>query len=189
MLRDAGMVVVAETNRADDVAPMITRAPCDVLLLDLQMERNALGEVKTLAARVKVIVVTADEPTEHALAAIRSGARAVVSKHFEIETLVAVIAAVAGGQIWMPPALQSRIAAGLRHSDTALLTRREREIVRYAALGLHNAEIGQKLRITEQTVKTHLNNIFKKVGVRDRVELTMYAIRAGVVTVHEGLAN
>ena len=185
MLQGAGMLVVAETNRADDVAPMITRAPCDVLLLDVQMERNALSDIKALAPRVKVIVVTADEPTEHALAAMRSGARAVISKHLEIETLVAVIAAVAGGQVWMPPALQSHIAAGLRHSDTALLTRREREIVRYAALGLHNAEIGRKLRITEQTIKTHLNNIFKKVGVRDRAELTMYAIRAGIVTVHE----
>ena len=184
------MAVVAETNRADDVAPMITRAPCDVLLLDVQMERNTLGDIRALAARVKVIVVTVDEPTELAVAAIRSGARAVVSKQFEIETLVAVIAAVARGQIWMPPALQAHIAAGLRHAATApALTRREREVVRYAALGLHNAEIGQKLRVTEQTVKTHLNNIFKKVSVRDRAELTLYAIRAGVVAVHERLTN
>jgi DNA-binding NarL/FixJ family response regulator len=185
LLQGAGMMVVAETNRADDVAPMITRAPCDVLLLDVQMERNALGDITRLAARVKVIAVTADEPTEFALAAMRLGARAVVSKHFEIETLVAVIGAVVGGQIWMPPALQAHIAGGLRHSDTAPLTRREREVVRYAALGLRNAEIGQKLRVTEQTVKTHLNNVFKKVGVRDRVELAMYAIRLGVVAVHE----
>jgi two-component system, NarL family, nitrate/nitrite response regulator NarL len=61
------------------------------------------------------------------------------------------------------------------------LTDRESEIVRYVADGLRNAEVAQRLSISESTVKSHLNNIFQKLGLRDRVELTHYAIRAGLV--------
>ncbi|HYD50222.1 MAG TPA: LuxR C-terminal-related transcriptional regulator, partial [Terriglobales bacterium] len=64
-------------------------------------------------------------------------------------------------------------------------TSREREIIRHVALGLRNAEVARKLCISEPTVKTHLNNIFGKLGIRDRVELTLYAARMGIIGVHE----
>lgn len=67
----------------------------------------------------------------------------------------------------------------------AVLTPREREIIRHVALGLRNAEVAKKLFISEQTVKTHLNNVFQKLSLRDRVELTLYAARAGIIGVHE----
>jgi DNA-binding NarL/FixJ family response regulator len=81
----------------------------------------------------------------------------------------------------MPPALQAAVAAGLRGPTAASLTRREREIVRHVALGLRNAEVGRQLRISEVTVKTHINNIFQKLGIRDRVELALYAVRTGII--------
>ncbi|MFN2378016.1 MAG: response regulator transcription factor, partial [Candidatus Binatia bacterium] len=59
------------------------------------------------------------------------------------------------------------------------------EVVRHVALGMRNAEVARKLFISEQTVKTHLNNVFQKLGVQDRVELTVYAIRTGLISVHE----
>jgi DNA-binding NarL/FixJ family response regulator len=85
----------------------------------------------------------------------------------------------------MPPALQTHLTAQLREPAGEPLSPREREIVRQVALGLRNAEVGRKLFISEDTVKTHLNNIFKKLGLRDRAELTRYAIRVGIVGVHE----
>jgi DNA-binding NarL/FixJ family response regulator len=65
------------------------------------------------------------------------------------------------------------------------LTPRESEIVRYVASGLRNTEVAERLSITESTVKTHLNNIFQKLGVRDRLELTHYAIKTGMVAVRD----
>jgi len=179
------VTVVAELERASDLLPALERHRCDVLLLDLQMERNALADIEALVERVAIVVVTANERPEDALAAIRAGARGVVFKRFAIETLMTAVRAVADGQVWMPPALQAAVAAGLRGPVAGTLTRREREIVRQVALGLRNAEIGRELRISEVTVKTHINNIFQKLGIRDRVELALYAIRTGIIDVNE----
>jgi two-component system NarL family response regulator len=179
------VTVVAELERASELLPTLEQRRCDVLLLDLQMERSAVADIEALAERVAVVVVTASERSEDALAAIRAGARGVVFKRFAIETLMTAVHTVAEDQVWMPPALQAAVAAGLRGPAAASLTRREREIVRHVALGLRNAEVGQQLRISEVTVKTHVNNIFQKLGIRDRVELALYAVRMGIIGVHE----
>ncbi len=179
------ITVTAELERASELLPTLENHRCDVLLLDLQMERNALADIEALAERVPIVVVTASERSEDALAAIRAGARGVVCKRFAIETLMAAVRAVAAGEVWMPPALQAAVAAGLRGPAGGSLTRREREIVRHVALGLRNAEVGKELGIGEVTVKTHINNIFQKLGIRDRVELALYAVRTGIIGVHE----
>jgi two-component system NarL family response regulator len=182
------VTVVAETEHADGLLPMLDATPCDVLLLDLQMDRSSLSDIGELAKRVKVIVVTASERADDALAAIRSGASAVVFKRFAVESLMDAIGAVARGEVWMPPNLLARVASELREPVREPLTAREREIVRHVALGLRNAEVARALAITEDTVKTHLNNIFAKLGIRDRVQLTLYAIRYGVVSLNERTA-
>jgi two-component system NarL family response regulator len=180
------VAVVAEVERAGDIMPAIERTTCDILLLDLQMDRNSLADVAGLAERVKVIVVTATERVQDALAAIRSGARGVVFKRFAIETLMMAIRAVMEGHVWMPPAVQAEVTAThIREPHTVVLTRREREIVRHVALGLRNAEVAKRLDITEVTVKTHLNNVFQKLGLRDRVALTLYALQTGIIGIHE----
>jgi DNA-binding NarL/FixJ family response regulator len=81
--------------------------------------------------------------------------------------------------------LQSAIAANLRAGRKPTLTAREHEIVRCVGLGLRNADIATRLFISEHTVKTHLNNVFAKLGLHDRVELALYALRSGIVSVHE----
>jgi DNA-binding NarL/FixJ family response regulator len=154
-----------------------------VLLLDLQMDRSALDEIASLAKRVAVIVVTASERPEDAITAIRAGARGLVFKRFGIETLMKAIATVMEGHVWLPPEVQAEISARLREPSDSPLTQREREIVRHVALGLRNAEVATALGITEVTVKSHLNNVFQKLDLRDRVQLTWYAIRTGIVDV------
>jgi len=179
------VTVVAEVERAGDLLPVLERTACDLLLLDLQMERSSLLDIETLAERLTILVVTASERVEDALAALRAGARGVVFKRFAIETLMTALRAVLEGHVWMPPAIQAEITARLREPAEASLTRREREIVRHVALGLRNAEVAERLCISEVTVKTHLNNVFQKLGVRDRVELALYAVRMGLIGVHE----
>jgi len=180
-----GLVVVAEIERADQLLASVTATPCDILLLDLQMERSSLIDIKALAERVTVIVVTASERAEDALAAIRSGARAVVFKRFAIETLMDAVAAVVDGNVWFPPALQKHLTARLDEPAEEALTPRETEIVKHVAMGLRNAEVAERLAISEVTVKTHLNNIFQKLGLRGRTALALYAIRMGIVGVQD----
>ena len=176
------MTVVAEADQVNALHPMLADVDCDVLLLDLQMDRSSLADIGQLASKTRVIVVTASEHPEDALAAIRAGASGVVFKRFAVETLVDAIRTVADGRVWVMPTLH-----GAEAVEPALepLTAREREIVRHVALGLRNAEVATRLAIREDTVKTHLNNVFQKLGVRDRVQLTLYALRRGLIGMHE----
>jgi DNA-binding NarL/FixJ family response regulator len=171
------VTVVAETDRADALAPLLEGTACDVLLLDLQMERNTLADIDALVARVPVLVLTASEVPADAVAAIRRGARAVVFKRFAIEHLMEAVRTVMRGEVWMPPSLQAAMATQLRTPAAMVLSPREEDVVRCVALGLRNAEVAKELAISEETVKTHLNRIFRKLGVRDRMELALYAAR------------
>jgi two-component system NarL family response regulator len=183
--RQRDMHVVGEADTAAALMATVAAKNCDILLLDLQMERWALDDIRQLANRTKVVVLTASESVENAIVAMRLGARAVVQKRFAVQTLVEAIRAVAQGFVWMPPALQAEVASQWSSSASKLLTSRETEIVRQVAGGLRNAEIAQRLAITEATVKTHLNNVFDKLKVRDRVELTVYAMKNGLINAQE----
>lgn len=176
--------VVAEVATTAELRPTLTGIACDVLLLDLQMDRWSMEDIPDLSRLARIIVLTASESVENGVRALRLGARGIVQKRFAIETLVTAIKTVAEGMAWMPPALQTEFAK----TDTPgakSLTAREADIVRLVGSGMRNIEVAQRLSITESTVKTHLNNIFQKLGVRDRLELTHYAIRTGLVALIE----
>jgi DNA-binding NarL/FixJ family response regulator len=179
--RQRDMQIVGEVDNVEFLKPTLARVACDVLLLDLQMQRWLLNDIGDLASLTKVLVLTASESVENAITAMRLGARAVVQKRFAVQTLLVAIRTVASGQVWMPPDLQSEIAAQWSTTGAAKrLTDREMEVVHYVAAGCRNVEIAGHLSITETTVKTHLNNIFKKLELRDRVELAVYALRHGL---------
>jgi len=176
--------VVGEADRAAELPAAMAATTCDIVLLDLQMERWLMEEIPLLSKNAAVIVLTATETPGSGVKAIRMGARGVVHKRFAVETLMTAIQTVASGLVWMPPTVQAEIAAEGASSSKALTTR-ETEIVRFVASGLRNAEVAQKLSITESTVKTHLNNVFQKLALRDRLELTHYAIRSGLIAVQD----
>ncbi len=144
-----------------------------------------VNDIENLAGVTRVIVLTASERIEDGLAAIRLGARAIVQKRFAVETLMEAIRSVQEGLVWMPATLQTELAAQLRSAPAVKLTARESEVVRCVALGMRNAEIAERCQISEATVKTHINNIFQKLDVRDRVELTRYAFRTGLPSPRE----
>jgi DNA-binding NarL/FixJ family response regulator len=173
--------VVAEVGRSSDLDGVLTANPCDVLLLDLQMERWMTDDIKRLARLTTIVILTASERNADAIDAIRMGARAVVQKRFALETLMEAIRAAMDGLVWMPPELQAELVMSQRGRLEHELTSREREIVRYVAMGMRNAEVATRLTITQGTVKKHLNNIFQKLDIRDRVEVALYAMRAGLV--------
>jgi DNA-binding NarL/FixJ family response regulator len=177
--------VVAEVEQTTGLEAALVANPCDILLLDLQMEQWSMDRIAELARKTAVVILTADERVEIGLTALRLGARAIVHKRFAIESLMTANRAVTDGLVWMPPAMQAALV-GQDGPAAKKLTPRESEIVRYVAVGMRNAEVAARLSLSESTVKTHLTNIFQKLGIRDRTELARYAIKAGLVTVHDG---
>lgn len=184
LLLQPDITVVAEVESAAKLPEVLSQTPCDILLLDLQMDRWTMDDIPTLVSTTAVIVLTASESIENGMAALRLGARGLVQKRFAIETLMTAIQAVMEGNVWMPPALQAAFTQQDPDSRKRL-TRRESEIIRCVAMGLRNAEVADQLSLSENTVKTHLTNIFQKLGIRDRLGLTHYAIKRGLVSVRD----
>jgi DNA-binding NarL/FixJ family response regulator len=184
LLLQPDIEVVGEVAQADAVLPTLAATPCDVLLLDLQMERWSMDDIPRLARHAAVLVLTASESVENGMTALRLGARGIVQKRFAIETLMTAIRSVAQGMAWMPPSLQTAFAQQ-QSAPIRKLTVRESEIVRCVAIGLRNAEIAEQLAVSESTVKTHLTNIFQKLAIRDRMELIHYALKTGLVPVRD----
>jgi two-component system, NarL family, response regulator LiaR len=184
LLLHPDITVVAEVDSAAKLPEALEENPCDILLLDLQMDRWTMDDIPSLTQKTAVIVLTASESLENGMAALRLGARALVQKRFAIETLMTAIQSVLEGNVWMPPALQAAFTQQDPDSRKRL-TRRESEIIRCVAMGMRNAEVAEHLSLSENTVKTHMTNIFHKLGIRDRLELTHYAIKRGLVAVRD----
>ncbi len=175
------MMVVGEVDRIGKLSGLLARTVCDVLLLDLQMDRWVFRDIERLKRVTAVVVVTASERLDDALAALKAGARAVVQKRFAPEQLLEAICTVADGKLWIPPDLQTEVLEDWSSPRSQELSSRERQVVRYVAIGLRNAEVAERLQIDIATVKSHLNRIFRKLGLRDRVELVLHALRIGLV--------
>jgi DNA-binding NarL/FixJ family response regulator len=130
-----------------------------------------------------VIALTtyADEPT--VLNALRAGARGYLTKDAGAEEIARAIEAVARGEAALDSAIQRHVVAALADGAEALpdgLTPREAEVLGLIADGLSNAEIAERLVVSQATVKSHVNRVFAKAGVRDRAQAVAYAYRNGL---------
>jgi len=186
--------VVADLESAEDIVEYVWRNRPDLLALDIRMPTgsglDAIPAVLKISPGTQVLVLTASDEKDEHIRAFRLGARAVVLKDSARQTLVQAIRTVCSGGTWVDPRMGRLLTADLESAagqgETASLrhenglTERELEIVRLVASGYKNKEVGATLSISERTVKTHLTNIFQKLGVRDRVGLVMYALRKGL---------
>jgi two-component system, NarL family, nitrate/nitrite response regulator NarL len=188
LLEDADDIsVVGEASNGDQCIKMLDKFKPDILLLDLRMpEKDGLAvltEVNFESLSTRVIVLTAAEGDRDVVRAMRLGARGVVLKQSASDLLLKSIRQVHDGEIWLDNRMTAEVMKAFSKSSEAgprrekpLLSDREKEIVQLVAQGFRNKEIGEKLFISEQTVKNHLHNIFDKLGVSDRLELALYAI-------------
>ena len=179
--------IVGEASNGVECTKMLAKLKPDILLLDLRMpEKDGLGvleEVNFDSTPTRVIVLTAAEDDRDVVRAMRLGARGVVLKQSASDLLLKSIRRVAEGEIWLDNRMTAEVIDAFKKSSESgqrrekpLLSEREKEIVQLVAQGFRNREIGEKLFISEQTVKNHLHNIFDKLGVSDRLELALYAI-------------
>jgi two-component system nitrate/nitrite response regulator NarL len=179
--------IVGEASNGVECTKMLAKLKPDILLLDLRMpEKDGLGvleEVNFDTLPTRVIVLTAAEDDRDVVRAMRLGARGVVLKQSASDLLLKSIRKVHDGEIWLDNRMTAEVIDAFKKSSESgqrrekpLLSEREKEIVQLVAQGFRNREIGEKLFISEQTVKNHLHNIFDKLGVSDRLELALYAI-------------
>jgi len=179
--------IIGEASNGVECVKMLAKLKPDILLLDLRMpEKDGLGvleEVNFDSLPTRVIVLTAAEDDRDVVRAMRLGARGVVLKQSASDLLLKSIRRVAEGEIWLDNRMTAEVIEAFKKSSESgqrrekpLLSAREKEIVQLVAQGFRNREIGEKLFISEQTVKNHLHNIFDKLGVSDRLELALYAI-------------
>jgi two-component system, NarL family, nitrate/nitrite response regulator NarL len=179
--------IVGEASNGNECVKMLAKFKPDILLLDLRMpEKDGLGvleEVNFDSLGTRVIVLTAAEDDRDVVRAMRLGARGVVLKQSASDLLLKSIRKVYDGEIWLDNRMTAEVIDAFKKSSESgqrrekpLLSDREKEIVQLVAQGFRNREIGEKLFISEQTVKNHLHNIFDKLGVSDRLELALYAI-------------
>jgi DNA-binding NarL/FixJ family response regulator len=184
--------IVGEASNGSECVQMLAKLKPDILLLDLRMPDKdglaVLEEVNFDSTATRVIVLTATEDDNDVVRAVRLGARGVVLKQSATELLVKSIQKVHAGEIWLDKRMTAEVmraftksAEGGPRREKPLLSEREREIVQLVAQGFRNREIGEKLFISEQTVKNHLHNIFDKLGVSDRLELALYALHHRIV--------
>lgn len=181
------LTIVGEAANGNDCVKLLAKLKPDILLLDLRMpEKDGLAvleEVNFDQLPTRVIVLTAAEDDRDVVRAMRLGARGIVLKQSASDLLVKSIYKVYGGEIWLDNHMTAEVMKAFTKSadsgprrEKPLLSDREKEIVQLVAQGYRNKEIGEKLFISEQTVKNHLHNIFDKLGVSDRLELALYAI-------------
>jgi DNA-binding NarL/FixJ family response regulator len=201
-------LVGSASNGEEAVALAIAHEP-DVVLMDLRMPRmDGIAATRALRDRLpgaRVIALTTFADDESVLGALRAGARGYLTKDAGAEDIKAAILTVAAGEATLDPAVQHHVVAALaagaggggasggsssgsggsgRDCDEAELpdglTPREAEVLGLIADGLSNAEIAERLFVSQTTVKSHINHLFAKAALRDRAQAVAYAYRVGV---------
>jgi DNA-binding NarL/FixJ family response regulator len=190
--------VVGEAENGSQTVDLASELDPDVILLDIRMpEMDGIEATKRIVAsgsRARILVLTTFDHDEYVYGAIRAGASGFLLKDVRPLDLVDAIRLIASGSALLGPTVTQRLLE--RFADThdadapsvaiESLTEREHEILRLLARGLSNAEIATELVLSETTVKTHVSNVLRKLGVRDRVQAVIAAYDAGLARPRPG---
>jgi len=176
------MTVVAEAGSGAEAVELFRRDKPDVTLMDLRLPGMS-GVEAIIAIRKEfpdacVIVVTTYDGDEDIYRAIQSGAKSYLLKDMSRGEITGTIRAVHSGQMALPPSVANRLA---QRSQRAELTSREMEVLQLLGRGRCNKEIATALFLSEDTVKSHLKSLFTKLGVQDRTEAAITALRHGII--------
>ncbi|AQP51877.1 response regulator [Tessaracoccus flavescens] len=194
---DPAIQVVGEASDGHEAIAAVERLRPDVIVMDLRMpgtdgaeatRRIVAEQEHTPDALTRVLVLTTFNEDADVYAALRAGASGFLLKHASADVLATAIRRVAEGESWLDPAVVGRVIRALRlppgpdgAAVAAVLTPREREVLTLVAEGLSNAELCDRLFLSEATVKTHVARVLMKTGSRDRAAAVALAYRSGFV--------
>jgi two-component system, NarL family, nitrate/nitrite response regulator NarL len=190
--QDPHLHVVGEAGELSTAVPLTAAVQPDVILLDLDLAGqnglDILPDLQAAATKAHVLVLTGvRDPSAHR-DAVRRGALGVLLKDHAADVLLKAIHKVQAGEVWLDRVAMAHVLADLRtttasrdsdpeHEKVAALSDREREVLDLVIQGLKNREIGDRLFISDHTVRHHVAAIFAKLGVSSRLELILYAYR------------
>jgi DNA-binding NarL/FixJ family response regulator len=187
-----GIEVVGEAGDGEEALAQASRLTPDVVLMDLVMPKlDGVGAMRALRHRLpatRVIVLTSFTQDDRLLPAIRAGAAGYLLKNVEPRELARAVRAAHAGEALLDPGVAARLvqeiagrADASAHRSPERLTGREREVLELIARGRSNKRIALALGISEKTVKTHVGHLLAKLGVTDRTQAALYAVRTGMV--------
>ncbi|HMV28566.1 MAG TPA: response regulator transcription factor [Anaerolineales bacterium] len=185
------MRVVGEAQNGAGVLALIKKHKPDVVLMDLQMPEmtgvDALKQIRPEYPDLPILILTSFTDDAHVFAALRAGASGFLLKEMNGDDLVAAIRGAAQGKPQLHPDIAKRLMARAPMPDDPFdsLTERERGILKLLAKGKSNKEIAGELSLTEMTVKGYVSDMFVKLGVNDRTQAALMAVRYGLVLPEE----
>jgi DNA-binding NarL/FixJ family response regulator len=177
------LTVVGEAEDGESGVAEAQRCRPDVILLDMRMPGSdgvdALRELRRLGNPARVLVITSFTDAGAVLPAVRAGAAGYVYKDVDPQALTAAIRAVHAGHVLLHPDVAAQLSTADGRPDP--LTARELEVLTELALGRSNREIARSFGVSEKTVKTHVSAVLRKLGVQDRTQAALRALREGLV--------
>lgn len=182
-----GIEVAGEAADGDAAIDAAERLRPDVVLMDLVMPRlDGLTAMRRLRERVpatRVIVLTSFFDDDKLLPALRAGAAGYLLKNAQPQELARAVRAAHAGEALLDPVVAARLVETLAGGEEPLdrLTAREREVLTLIGRGFPNKRIARELAVSEKTVKTHVGHVLAKLGVTDRTQAAVVAVRAGLV--------
>jgi two-component system, NarL family, response regulator len=180
--RELDMVVVGEAEDGRQACAVFSKVHPDVVLMDLRMPDldgvQAIEAIRRIESQAKIIVLTTFDGEEDIFRGLAAGARAYLLKDARSDELLACIRDVYAGRSCVNPNLMSKIAGRLSKTN---LTARELQVLEQLSAGLGNKQIAAELNISVDTVKTHVNSTFQKLGVCTRTEAVTTAVKRGVL--------
>nr|WSW66372.1 response regulator transcription factor [Streptomyces sp. NBC_00995] len=191
-----GIEVVGSAKDGDEAVALVAEHAPDVVLMDLRMPRcdgvEATRRIRSDFPGTQVVVLTTFDDDDSLFPALRAGARGFLTKDAGGDEIVRAVQAVLSGEAGLSPAIQRRLLEQVTEGPPQRpggeapelpdgVTPREAEVLVLIADGMSNAEIARRLHISQATVKSHINNLFAKAGLRDRAQAVRYAYVRGIV--------
>lgn len=178
--------LVGVVSTADDAVERVLAESIDVVLMDVQLGEATDGiaatrRIKELAPDTKVLILTMFTDPGTVTEAVKAGADGYLSKSASRDAVLQAIHDVAAGQSVLDPIVTQGVFGTLSGRDRRLLSERELSVLQELTQGKSTREVADVLHLSEETVRTHLKRIFKKLGVRDRAEAVAEAFRRGLV--------
>ncbi|MEU3287709.1 response regulator transcription factor [Streptomyces longwoodensis] len=190
-----GIEVVGAAGDGEEAVRLVAEVAPDVVLMDLRMPRcdgvEATRRIRAEHPETQVVVLTTFADDDSLFPALRAGARGYLTKDAGGDEILRAVESVLSGDAGLSPSIQRRLLERLSEPAPTPapppseppdgLTAREAEVLLLIAEGLSNHEIAQKLHVSTATVKTHINNLFAKIGIKDRAQAVRYAYGKGLV--------